>query len=223
MPQADRVRSTALMGLAATAATAAVGVAALARAGAGLCDRRLLGHHHAATAMAHHAGMTMPVAPAEGVCPILVYAGLVAAALCLFALGALVAGRARPGPVAAAAARLVLGLRLGRLTALLGLAGGVPLAAISISEQGLRLGGPAALAALAALAGGALLAALALVGTARALLALTRRLVGALAAAFRLLVPGADAPWAPRRALVLAPAGVRLARRRPSRAPPVGV
>jgi hypothetical protein len=53
------------------------------------------------------------------------------------------------------------------------------------------------------------------------LLASAGRLVAALAAAFRLLVPGADAPWAPRRTLVPIPAGARLARRRPSRAPPV--
>ncbi len=55
------------------------------------------------------------------------------------------------------------------------------------------------------------------------LLASAGRLVAALVAAFRLLVPGADAPWAPRRTLVLVPAGVRLARRRSSRAPPVRV
>ncbi|MEA2721380.1 MAG: hypothetical protein QOJ39_3244, partial [Candidatus Eremiobacteraeota bacterium] len=41
-----------------------------------------------------------------------------------------------------------------------------------------------------------------------------------LAEAFRLLVPGADAPWASRNVPVLVFAGVRLARRRPSRAPP---
>jgi hypothetical protein len=43
----------------------------------------------------------------------------------------------------------------------------------------------------------------------------------ALAAAFRLLVPGADSPWFVARDVVLVPARVRLARRRPSRAPPV--
>ncbi|MEA2666867.1 MAG: hypothetical protein QOI11_3811 [Candidatus Eremiobacteraeota bacterium] len=53
------------------------------------------------------------------------------------------------------------------------------------------------------------------------LLASAGRLVAALVAAFRLLVPGADTPWAPRRALVPIPAGVRLGRRRPSRAPPL--
>jgi hypothetical protein len=54
-----------------------------------------------------------------------------------------------------------------------------------------------------------------------ALLASAGRLIAALVAVFRLLVPGADTPWAPRRSLVPIPAGVRLARRRPSRAPPV--
>ncbi len=45
--------------------------------------------------------------------------------------------------------------------------------------------------------------------------------VVALAAAFRLLAPGADAPWALGHAAVLVQPGVRLARRRPSRAPPL--
>ena len=48
-----------------------------------------------------------------------------------------------------------------------------------------------------------------------------RPVAAALAAAFRLLVPGADARWLAVRGPVLVPAGVRLARRRPSRAPPV--
>jgi hypothetical protein len=51
-------------------------------------------------------------------------------------------------------------------------------------------------------------------------LAFARRLAVAFARAFRLLVPGADAPWTPHRVPVLVRSGVRLARRRPSRAPP---
>jgi hypothetical protein len=43
----------------------------------------------------------------------------------------------------------------------------------------------------------------------------------ALARAFRLLVPGADSPWALGCAPVLVAPGVRIARRRPSRAPPL--
>lgn len=44
---------------------------------------------------------------------------------------------------------------------------------------------------------------------------------GALAAAFRLLVPGADTPWAIGGTAVLVAPSVRLERRRPSRAPPL--
>jgi len=43
----------------------------------------------------------------------------------------------------------------------------------------------------------------------------------ALAAAFRLLLPSAGAPWVLARAAVVVSPGVRLARRRPSRAPPL--
>ncbi len=223
MPQPQRARLAALWVLAALAGTAAAGLAALARAGAGLCDRRLFAHPGAPGAagmMSHRMAMAGSAAP-EGVCPILLYAGLAAAALCLLALGTLLAGRTRPAAVAAAAARLVLGLRLARITALLGLAGAVPLAAILVSEDGWQLAGLPALAALAALAGGALLAALALVGAARAVLGLARRLVVALVLGLRLPAPGPP-PARPRRpAAGPAPAGLRLARRRPSRAPPL--
>jgi hypothetical protein len=44
---------------------------------------------------------------------------------------------------------------------------------------------------------------------------------GALAAAFRLLVPGADAPWALGGAALLIAPSFHVARRRPSRAPPL--
>jgi hypothetical protein len=70
------------------------------------------------------------------------------------------------------------------------------------------------------LALGLVLAALCLLALV-ALLASAGRLVAALVAAFRLLVPGAGTPWAPRSVLVPVSAGVRLARRRPSRAPPL--
>jgi hypothetical protein len=54
-----------------------------------------------------------------------------------------------------------------------------------------------------------------------ALLLAARPVARALAAAFRLLVPGADSPWFVARDVVLVPSRVRLVRRRPSRAPPV--
>jgi hypothetical protein len=56
------------------------------------------------------------------------------------------------------------------------------------------------------------------------LLLAARPVARALAAAFRLLVPGADSPWVVARDVVLVPSRVRLVRlvrRRPSRAPPV--
>jgi hypothetical protein len=67
----------------------------------------------------------------------------------------------------------------------------------------------------------AALSAFALVGLSRAILAFARRLVIALVSAFRLLLPGADTPWVGFHDPLLIPAGVRLARRRPSRAPPL--
>lgn len=127
------------MVLAAAAATAAVGLAALARTGAALCGHRVLAHHHDAAMAMGGATAIRAAAPEDGVCLILFCAIAVAAGLCFLAVAVLAAR-----PVAAA-----------------------------------------------------------------------------LAAAFRLLVPGADARWLAVRGPVLVPAGVRLARRRPSRAPPV--
>ena len=218
MPLTGRARFAALAVLAAVAGLAATGLAAFAQAGGAFCGHRvvLAVHHHAMGAMA---GMPVTAAPdAEGICPCIVYAAAVAALLCLFALVALAGARTGAPAVLLQAARLIAGLRLAPLTAGLGLAGAVPLAAI-LATDGVPVGG-AAFAVVAALLGGALLTALALSAAARFAVALARRIVVALAAAFRLFVPGADAPWTPRRAPVLVFAGVRLARRRPSRAPP---
>ena len=136
----DRTRPSALVLFAAVAATAAAGVAALARTGAALCGHRVLAHHHDAAAMAMSGAMTMPAAaPADGVCPILFYAAAFAASLCVAAV----------------------------------------------------------------------------------LLLAARPVARALAAAFRLLVLGADSPWVVARDVVLVPSRVRLVRRRPSRAPPI--
>lgn len=213
----DPAPSSALALLAAAAATAAVGVAALARAGAALCGHRVLVHHHA-PGMAMAAVPTAAV-PADGICPILLYAAAVAGALCVLAVVVLLASRAGAPAVLAAAARWVAGLQFGPLTAVIGLAGAAPLAAILASEGGVT--GLSAAGALAALVAGAFAGALALAGAARVVLAFARRLAVALAAAFRLLVPGGGAlrfvGWEP----LPSAAGMRLARRRPSRAPPV--
>jgi hypothetical protein len=214
-------RFAALAVLAAVLGLAAAGLAVLAHAGFHVCS------HHVALVHGHQAvmsGMAMPGTVADpdaeaGICPVVVYAAAVAAALCLLALLALAGSRASAPAAVTAAARVVSGLRLAPLAAVLGLVGAVPLAAILASE-GVPTGLPA-LGAIAALVVGAFLAALALAAGARFVLSFARRLAVALAAAFRLLPPGAGAPWLPRRAPLFAAAGVRLARRRPSRAPPL--
>jgi hypothetical protein len=215
-----RARFAALAVLAAVMGLAAAGLAVLAHAGFHVCSHHVALLHEHRTAMT---GMAMPGASVAvdadaGICPVVVYAAAVAAALCLLALLALAASRASAPAAVTAAARVVSGLRLAPLTAVLGLVGAVPLAAILASE-GVPTGLPA-LGAVAALAIGAFLAALALAAGARVVLSFARRLAVALAAAFRLLAPGADAPWLPRRAPLFAAACVRLTRRRPSRAPP---
>jgi hypothetical protein len=220
MPTTDRARLAVLALLAAVAGLAAVGLAVLAQAGGALCSHRvvLAVHHHAMDAMA---GMpaAAPVPEAAGVCPCILYAAAVAAGLCVLAVVALAGSRSGAPAIVVQAARLVARLRLAPLTAAVALAGAIPLAAV-LATDGVPVG-LAAFAVLAALIAGALLTALGLSAGARLVLAFARRLVDALAAAFRLLAPGADAPWTPRRAPVFAAAGVRLARRQPSRAPPL--
>ncbi|HEV3087576.1 MAG TPA: hypothetical protein VGX96_10170 [Candidatus Elarobacter sp.] len=220
MRMTDGARPLALGLLAAVAGTAALGVAVLAAAGAHVCHHHVLAH-----APALMTGMPMPAADAEaaeGLCPVLIYAAALAAGLCLLSLLALARARAKNPAILATLARLVAAQRLAPLTAAVGLAGALPLTAILALDGGLTaLSGLPALAALAALIAGALLTALGLAGAARTVVALTERLVVALAAVLRLLAPGADAPWALVPESVLVAAGARLARRRPSRAPPV--
>jgi hypothetical protein len=219
-------RFAALSVLAAVAGAAALALAALAHAGFHVCAHHLAQAHAHAPAMpgiamhgvAMHEPAELALDPDEGICPVVLYAAFVAGALFLVALVTLLASRASAPAALVAAARLVSGVRLAPLTALMGAAGAVPLAAILLGE-GVPSGLPAA-GAVAALVAGAFLAALALAGCARVVLSFARRLAVALAAAFRLLVPGADAPWIAHRVPVLVPVGVRLARRRPSRAPP---
>jgi hypothetical protein len=214
----DRAPQGALVVLAAVAATAVAGVAALARAGAALCGHRVVLVHHHVPAMTM-AGTVADAAPAvAGICPILLYAAGVAAALCVLAVIVLAASRDGAPAVLVAAARRIGGMQVGSLTAAIGLAGAAPLVAILATEGGLA--GLPALGALASLLAGAFATALALAGAARVVLAFARRVAVALAAAFRLLAPGAGARWAVAGDPVFVPAGVRLARRRPSRAPP---
>jgi hypothetical protein len=235
MSNTDRARFGALSVLAAVAGLVAVGVAALARAG--ICLHRLgwLGAD-AQQAMPPMAGMTPPgmtppgmtmpgmamgdgPMPPDMMCPVLLWASLVAGILCLFALISLFAMRPRAAAVALVAAHLVTTLRVGPLTALLCLIGSVPLTAATAMDGGFVGLGPLVGAVLLVAAAG--LSACALVGVSRIVLSFARRLVGALIASFRLLAPGGAAAAFGIREPLLAPAGVQLARRRPSRAPPL--
>ena len=217
MQRPDRARFVAPALLAAVAGSASVGIAALAREG--LCFHRLTGIARpdamAGMGPAGMAGMTGPAAPAP--CPILLVAALVAGALYLLAIGAVALARPPVSEIALATARLVLGIRLAPLAALLVVAGAVPLGA-TIALEGHA--GAVLLAAAAFVVLAAVLVASLLLGAARCVVAFARRVAVAIAAAFRLLVPGGDALWLARRELVLIPAGVRVLRRRPSRAPP---
>jgi hypothetical protein len=225
MTYTDRARFGALSVLAAVAGLVAVGVAALARAG--ICLHRLgwLGAD-AQQAMPPMAGMTMPgmamgdgPMPPDMMCPVLLWASLVAGILCLFALISLLAMRPRAAAVALVAARFVTALRVGPLTALLCLIGSVPLTAATAMDGGFVGLGPLVGAVLLVAAAG--LSAFALVGVSRVVLSFACRLVGALIASFRLLDPTGDPATFGVREPLLAPAGVQLARGRPSRAPPL--
>ena len=163
-------------------------------------------------------GVAASAPPEAGICPILLYGVAVAAALCVLAIIVLLSSRDGAPAMAVAAARWIAAVPAAPLTGALALAGGALLIAILAAE-----GGSAALPAIGALAvlvAGAVAGALALAFAARIVLAFARRVAGALAAVFRLLGPGAGATWTLAGDPLLAPVGVRLARRRPSRAPP---
>ena len=210
-PDSARISALALVG--AVAACVAAGVAALAREG--VCIHHLSGL--APDGAAGMPGMTMSGDTMSGPCPILVAAAAVAALLCLGALVALAVLRPPAADVALASARIVLGLQAGRLTALLAVTAAIPLGAALVMEGSFSAlaGGVAAVVLIAT----ALLSALALRSVARVVVAFARRLAGALAVAFA-LAPNLDAPWRLAPDPMLVHAGVRLARRRPSRAPP---
>jgi hypothetical protein len=220
MRQSDRARGTALTVLAAVAGTASVGIAALAREG--VCLHRLgvfgLQSTEPMPGMSMAPGMAMD-ATASAPCPILFGAALVAGALYLIALGAILVLRPRPAELALASARLILGVRFAPMAAALAALGAVPLGAALMMDGA---AGAAPYVAAAFLVACAVLCAGALIGVAKLVLSFAHRFVVALLAAPRWLTPGGDdAPWLDRRVLVPMPAGARLVRRRPSRAPPL--
>ena len=218
MRKSDRARRAALTVLAAVAGTASVGIAALAHEGVCLHGLGLFGRPVEPTAGMSMGGMTMDTTM-SGPCPILLGAALAAGALYLIALVAILALRPRPAELAVASARLILGVRFAPMTAALAAIGAVPLGAELVMDG--TTVGVAPYVAVAFLLACAALCAGALTGAARVILSLARRLIVAMLAAPRWLSPGAGAPWLGRRALVPVAAGVRLVRRRPSRAPPL--
>lgn len=217
MRKLEQARGAALAVLAAVAGTVAVSMAALARAGLCLHQLGLLGQRPAPMAGMTMGGMTMDTTAAAP-CPILLGAAAAAAALSVAAVIAVLVLRPRASTLAVASARLVLGVRLGPMTALLAAILAVPLWA-ALALDCATVGIAPYVAALALLACAVLGAGL-LTGIATLILAFARRLVVALLAPPRWLLPGIEASWLGRTVLVPIPAGTRLVRRRPSRAPP---
>jgi len=223
-----RTRTIALALLAAVAGSASVGVAALARAG--LCVHRLgLFGLHALAAPHTMGGMAMPSGPSEIwmghpgpegpiPCPILVGIAVFGALCYLAAVLALFALRPSVRELTLTSARLVRGTRLFPLTGLLALIGAVPIGAMTVAD-GMAAPAEIVVAALF-LCAAAMLAAVVLLAGARVVLACARRLVVALLTALRLeAAPPVSLRLQLRPALI--PAGVLVARRRPSRAPPI--
>lgn len=210
--------------MAAVAGSAAVGIAALAREGVCLHRLGLFGLHADPAAapggaMAGMAGMPMPaMAMAPGApCPIVTGAAMAAGLLYLAALVAIAIMRPRPAEIAFAAARLVLGVGFVPRTLTIAAIAAVPLGGAIVMDGTSTLTAATAAVFLGLCA--ALLALLA--GTAaRVTLAFACRLAGALLAPRWLPPAGARAAFVPVPAASIA-AGVRLARRRPSRAPPL--
>ncbi|HZO95567.1 MAG TPA: hypothetical protein VFB22_17595 [Candidatus Baltobacteraceae bacterium] len=219
MRSGRRDRLTGIALVAALAGSFAVAAAALARAGVCICAFRLTWHGVQIAGDPDRSGaLAAGVAP---LCPVLVWAAAAAGGLYLLALVCLLALRASPREMAVASARLVLRCGLVPRAALIAAAAAPPVGALVLSD-----GLPDA--ALLALAAGfvvllSLFGAVAAALAARIVVAFARRFVVALVRALRLLLAP---PHAPRLVLLSeAPAacGVALARRRPSRAPPVWV
>jgi hypothetical protein len=229
MRTTTRARHIALALLAAVAGSASVGVAALARAGVCLHRLGLFGLHAPAApgamdapgmagmpGMAATAPMAMtPAAP----CPILIGVALFGAFCYLAALAALIAVRPSPREVALTSARVVCGIRFAPLAALITLVGAVPVGALILAD-GVPAPGGIAIAAVF-LTAAALAAAGVLIAIARVVIACARRIVVALLAALHVSLQESGAPLRRRQHLVPVSAGVLIARRRPSRAPPV--
>lgn len=214
----DRARWVALTVLAAVAGCASVGIAALVRDG--LCLHRLVGGAPAGPGMAAMPGMvTLPGAPPHGACPILLGAAALAGLLCLLAVAALTIVRPALPELAVSSARLVLAVRFAPLAAAIALTAALPLVATIVIE-GTAPGSAPLLAAVAVLAAAALCAGT-LQAAARIVVAFARRVIRAIGAALRiLLAPGSGTPLAAARVAVPIARDLRLARRRPSRAPP---
>ncbi len=219
MGKPDRARIAAPAVVAAIAGTAAVGVAALAREG--VCVHRLgwFGLRPlAAHASAGMPGMDMSAAAAPAPCPILVGAAILAAVLYAAAIVTIVVTRPSASELAFAAARLVAGTRFVPLATALGAIAAVPLGGLLVMD-GAEVTTPyvaAVFLALAAILGAALLHA-----AARVTLAFGRRLVDALLAAPSWVARNLATPRTAAYCVVPVRPGARLARRRPSRAPPL--
>ena len=223
MRTSTRARTIALALLAAVAGSASVGVAALARAGFCLHRIGLFGLHpsegHAdlgAPASALGAAFEMH---AGAPCPILVGIAIFGAVCYLVAVVALVALRPSIREFALTSAHVVSGARLAPLTVVIALLGAVPVGAVVVADG---MPTPAGLAlATVFLSAAALVVAAVLIAASHFVIACARRFVNALLATQRMPVPRSDGPLRTRRALAPVAAGVLVARRRPSRAPPV--
>lgn len=224
-----RARIIALALLAAVAGSASVGVAALARAG--LCIHRLgIFGLHAVPASQPMGGMVMPMSGMSEIwmghpspdgpipCPILVGIAAFGALCYVVAVIALFVLRPSVRELTLSSARLVGAARLGPLAGMLALAGAIPVGAMIVADG---MPAPAEIAVAGIfLVAAALLAAGILLALARIVLVFARRIVVALLSTLRL---DALAPRTLRLHLrpALVPAGVLIARRRPSRAPPI--
>ena len=218
MRRVERARFAALALLAAVAGSASVGIAALASEGLCLHRLGLFGLHAEPASGAALPLLAMP-ADAGAPCPVLITAAAGAAILYVLALAAIVFARPSASDLAFTSARIVLGVRFAPLALVLTIVGAVPLGAAMLLD-----GSPPAITAFIAAAFSCVAAVLivaVLRFCANAVLAFAIRLAASIIALFRLLVPGADAPWLALHDPLPVAAGVVLGERMRSRAPPV--